>query len=645
MLQKREKRIVKILFENNNKLLTSNELAVLLSVSSRTIKNDIKNINKAFEKRNFSIETKAGKGMWLEYSKNDISELKEVFSVNDDIDLAEIQFRQIEIAEYLLKSHGYISIEHIAEKIYVSNTTINRELISVETFLKQYNIKIIKEPRKGISLKGEEQNRRIARAELMKRRFSLEKVNEAIKDVKKHFPNIEVKSIQKILKELQKELNITFSELTYSGLLIHTAITIQRLEEGQKITMSEKELARLKMHKEWNMADFYTKALGKVFNIEFNESETGYITIHLMGANLSTNHLVGGELTLIEEIDSRLYNRMKKWIEDISKQYEFDFLSDQLFLSTLFIHLKPLMNRVKYGITISNPYVQELKVKYSLSYEVAVTLARIIEKDYKLVINDDEIGYIAMHIGAAIERLKENKDEKMKAVIICASGIGTSHFLKARINKEFPQIEVIDLISSLDRRLETIECDLIFSTVPIENCSRKVLEVSPLLNRSDKKKIQTELLSHEKEENILLDFLDEKISIFGCSESSVENTIRIGSKCLLKENYVNQDFMQSVIEREQLSPTAVGSLIAIPHAYKGHVIKQGICFIQLNKPIQWGEEKVQLVFLLSLDVSSQEKFMRLFEELLNLSESVKKVDLLIKAKNFREFSAIIRGRE
>ena len=99
---------------------------------------------------------------------------------------------------------------------------------------------------------------------------------------------------------------------------------------------------------------------------------------------------------------------------------------------------------------------------------------------------------------------------------------------------------------------------------------------------------------------------------------------------------VDEGFIDSVFERENLSETALGNLIAIPHAFEGHIKRQGIGVMTLKKPINWGDEKVQLIFLLSLDVNSKDYIKGIFGDVLELTKDKKAMEVILKARKFSE---------
>ncbi|MCV5526761.1 hypothetical protein OFN18_32365, partial [Escherichia coli] len=59
-------------------------------------------------------------------------------------------------------------------------------------------------------------------------------------------------------------------------------------------------------------------------------------------------------------------------------------------------------------------------------------------------VSEDEVGYLTVHFQAAMERQIARK----RVLLVCATGIGTSHLLKSRILRAFPEWTIVDVISA-----------------------------------------------------------------------------------------------------------------------------------------------------------------------------------------------------
>jgi fructose-specific phosphotransferase system IIA component len=62
-------------------------------------------------------------------------------------------------------------------------------------------------------------------------------------------------------------------------------------------------------------------------------------------------------------------------------------------------------------------------------------------------------------------------------------------------------------------------------------------------------------------------------------------------------------YIRDVWEREEMVPTGIGDLIAIPHARSAAVIVSSLVYIRLTSPIQWNEEE-QAKYIFGIAVPS-----------------------------------------
>jgi lichenan operon transcriptional antiterminator len=106
---------------------------------------------------------------------------------------------------------------------------------------------------------------------------------------------------------------------------------------------------------------------------------------------------------------------------------------------------------------------------------------------------------------------------------------------------------------------------------------------------------------------------------------------------------VDDDFTPSVLDRESLSPTSLGNLVAIPHAFLQQTDRPCIAVAILKNPIQWGSEKAQLVFLLNISTSQEADFKPIFTQLYGLISDRKKVQRLIRTTEFISFLKELNG--
>lgn len=291
---------------------------------------------------------------------------------------------------------------------------------------------------------------------------------------------------------------------------------------------------------------------------------------------------------------------------------------------------------------LQNPILDSVKKEMFYEYEIASYLISRFSTRYEIEATEDEIGYITFHIGASIERQKEKQKKQPRVTIVCMTGIGTSQFISVKLKRLFPDIVIERTISGnkIDE-LKPEDQDIVVSTVPVYSDTLDIVNVSPVLSDEDVRRIERHLnrndaAAEKKAYSNVKNFLHEETTILNCDLKSKEEVIELLGGRMLRENYVDENYVASVFEREKLSETAVGKLVAIPHAFEGHIRKQCIGLLTLQKPITWGTEKVQIVFLLGLESKSENNFRGIFEDILDMTKDMKAIEQILKARKYSE---------
>ena len=79
-----------------------------------------------------------------------------------------------------------------------------------------------------------------------------------------------------------------------------------------------------------------------------------------------------------------------------------------------------------------------------------------------------------------------------------------------------------------------------------------------------------------------------------------EEAIRLTGKLLVDLGYVQQTYIEKMLEREELTSTYIGNLVAIPHGTdegKREILKSGIVIIQIPNGVDFGNGNiVKLIF-------------------------------------------------
>ena len=126
--------------------------------------------------------------------------------------------------------------------------------------------------------------------------------------------------------------------------------------------------------------------------------------------------------------------------------------------------------------------------------------------------------------------------------------------------------------------------------------------------------------------------------ILKASCTSIEEVVNMLGEKLYSKGYVDSGFIESVFSREEFAPTSIGNLFAIPHCFEGHVLKQGIALMTLTRPIQWGNEKVQIILMLAVDVKSKDSFKEIFTELSNITKDSDMINTILNSDSYLDIT-------
>ena len=465
--------IVKVLLKSEESI-TIDKIAEKVNVSNKTVRNDLKKVQEIIEENGLILLKKAGVGISVNGpEENKINLLQAIKNRNNYIEPYSSEERKFTILRKLFMSKKRVAVNEIAEELYVSNTTIHKDLEEVQRWLADFNLILIKKRNQGIEIEGEENDYRRAISELVFQINNLEKQQQSsyvdyegrldykTKEQLKSIINIDYKKLEELIAKVELSMDFSFSQEAYISLLMHIAICIKRIKEGNDITLSQKVFNNIYTTKAFECAKELSKELESHFNIKIPEPETGYITLHILGSKMQEKDLEYFPLNKVDEL--KLEEQIARDIIELaSNSLNIDFAEDKVFLNGLILHLRPTINRLRYGLNLKNPMLEEIKSNYPEVFGVAWMCSNIFEKYLDLKIPESEIGYIAIHIGAAAERNRKT----IKTLVICHSGIGTSQLVSARLERSFKEIETIGIVSYVDIKKELLDkAEMIISTV------------------------------------------------------------------------------------------------------------------------------------------------------------------------------------
>ena len=572
----RQKKIIELFLNNYNTYLNANEIAQHLTVSNRTIRNDIKYINNDFLK-SLIISVKS-RGYMLNTEDYEIDDINNLLKSLDEKD-SEIL---INLGYHLLMQNRAITLNKLEKEYHISRTKLLDYLSRIQAWCEKFNVKIEIKRKKGISISGSMNS--INNAILHLNQLSEE--DNSVEDlILNELPKSHINIIFNIVQENLEKYRINTSAFKIKQLVIHLILIMKRKEpekiswkiDQEALEIAEKCTSEINSKLKYNLNAETSKLFSFFISYHFNKFELGV------------------EKIFIKSYINRLINLME---ENVGVK----FSEDKLLKENLYSHFSRTYLRLTKNIYLNNPLVNNIKKLYPFIFSVLFEVIETLHKESNITLSEDEIAFLTIHFQSSIER---NEEEQFRVVIACYYGLGVSNLLEAKISKLNKQINVIDII-----KLEEVNgydfsnTDLLVTTNEIDKSKImndiNVLIVTPLFSKEDENKFKYYM--NEKRNPISINNKLDNI-IVETDKGNYNNTLSIFKRVneILENNKaIENEYIDSVLEREKFSSTYIGNGIAIPHGNPEKVLKSHIIIFKSKKDIKWKQYNVNLVFFLAI---------------------------------------------
>lgn len=625
MLTKRQIMILMILMENNG-TTTGKELATALSLSEKTVLTELKSINLEMKQKNYgSITRRRGVGIQLEF-KDSLSQKRllqdcHAFSTDDDFAylLKQLFMKSPQkiITEKKLKQELFVSRNYLLKKINFLNKTCHN-----------YQVEISSVKNQGLIICGSEFNIRDAIIELFSREYLFPAevpgehsffTSSQEEHFRKIFGDFNKAPLENLLVDMEKTKGIRLDHFSRNTLLMHLVLAVVRDRLGCQITYTENQQNYLKTFPTELLNDLKLYLTEHYKNVP-NHDEIIYIYLYLDIYGLLSHDSFNKKRSELRA--SIKFNEFtESFLNLMEGILDIDLIHDKTLRSGICNHLSAAIVRLMTNIRIHNPLLYEVKQNFSLVYKTTWASSLLLDQYYNITINEDEIAYIALYIGIA----KEKSKQEINACLFVKTEDHFSKILKEQIKNIHPSLSVTCVVSP-----NTGEAfDLIITPLHTQSFSTdKIIQIGNILSENDKITILSKVKELIDKMILSKELIQEKNSsgfdqqfIFLNYPQKPKNEI-IGEICSLLEKggYVYKKYAQSVIKREASVSTEIGSLVAIPHGNSKLVKRSVIAYINLDQPIPWTDSDMvkHIFFLVISEINDQatEKTIRNFYKIL-----------------------------
>ncbi len=497
---------------------TDGEVAEALGVSKRTILREADYIAGILKNYDLTLVRKKGEGSQIEGDDVRKEELLKELNEKRDHIVSDKEKRRNLLTLELLRNREPQKLFYYSDMFGVSEATISTDLEAINDWITECHLEIIRKPGYGICLSGSEKSYRTAMQRFVTENMKSRREAEPDENIYLLMKEEILSDVEKVLESLDEPYLRLLTNDAYVGLLVHLAVAVERISKGEIVSESTYDA---RFDNGYDIAQNIAGALEKEFGITIPESEVNNILLHIKGAKLNyTNEAVSESGIQTDELMGIIDAMIDVLDPDIARElrYEDDFIRG------LMVHLKPALYRIKNEMTISNPLLSEIKQEYPEVYADCVRAAGVVTEKTGLELNDAEIGYLAMHFGAAREKIESRKRKKRTVTIgvICASGFGVAQLMMAKLKSEFADWDIVFKAYGKDEITQhtVSRTDFFISSIGVDDLGADYLVVSPLITQKDVLQISVKIdeyasMPARQEDNDFTRQLDEINEIIG----------------------------------------------------------------------------------------------------------------------------------
>lgn len=626
MLTKRQNMIMTIM-NNQKDWIVGKDLAKLLNVSDRTIRNDIAAINEFYADTMIESNIRKGYRIQGEKVKRFIEETKK--------EIPETGEERRWLILKTLVEHNQVNIYQLADQMCISEFSLENDMNKIRKLLDNYQgLKVIRQSNM-LQLSGGEREKRHLYEELISYKISGNLWN--LNKVAENFMRFDLLKVKELLKDIFEEFHYQMNEVRIPTLLIHVGVILERNFACHFLKEDEEQQGKYG-REEYEISRHFFEKIGARLSLQVREAEICDFAIYL-------EHGKRKGYCEEEQLQGLASDLVQHIIVEIREHFDIDFSEDREFRLGLEVHTVSLLKRHYANVEINHTCLEEVKRKYPLIFEMGVWVCKIMEEHLNIIISENEISFIALHLGSAYERA--NLRRKYRCLLICPHNQTVKDLCIQKIVNRFQdRMEIVGCMSYFEESLiREKNLDLILTTQPVAHAlDIETTEISMFFAHTDEAAVFQTLnrLDQIRYRNnfqfFILNLIREEFFTANMAVEEPEKIISDMCDKLYARGYVKENFKEGVLKRERLSPTSFFHGFAIPHNMSHQeTIHSAISTAILKQPVQWGSYEVRFVLLLAITEENRNFLKIFFDWLDDIVSNPEKFARLLEVQDYQSF--------
>ena len=615
MFNEREKLILQILLKNIGEALSIKEIAKATKIKERTLYREIKNLEDSLQR--LGIELVKEKSRYI--LKGNVSSLdSSLFETNFEDYAYSTETRLTLILCFLILNED-TSIKDISEKLMLSYNTVASTITTIEKILFDYKLTLIRKKGQGIEIEGKEVDRRVLLISLLCNEISDEEFFTRLnnRDILSSNPFIKFLNfdlIKKVFYE-NKHLDVfnLYTDSSIKKILISLNVVFLRISYTTEI--KENFTAQ-----EYNSIISLLNASKEIVDFDITED-----IIQFLIKILKTCRLIEQLSYFNDKYSYTLVYKINLLIKYVSEKMNVDFTQDTNLSSGLIAHVESAIKRHQMNLTEENDELLEFVLKnYNELYLIIKSELLVVFDEINF--NSTELSYIVIHFASSFEQIY--RKNFIRALVICASGIGSSKILGSQIRKNIPEIKNLEYtIPSKVTKSLVNNYDVVISTIELEQDIDYLL-IPTILKEKDISLIQERILASrsfkrndfvKSEDSFNIDKLGSACQIILKNTEYIVADNTKNNKEILDNIFENstlvinnkEEIVDSLLDRHNKSSVVIPNTdIALFHTLDKELAEPFIIICSLNNVLAMkdamGEEQRVEYFIIMVSPNEQE---------------------------------------
>ena len=601
------------------------KLAGKLNVSAKTIRNDIKELNYLLGGYAM-ISMNKGDCKLIVFDQKGFQEIRNKIFQQDDF-FNSPQTRMTYLFWQLINAEEPYLTDDLSEEMKVGRTTAISDLNKLRKIIGKYQLKIKGKANTGLKLVGDELHIRL---------FILENIYEQL------YLNFPLGAeVREKLSDFQKKLSL--DALGFGFFYRFFVVMIQRIESGHVIQELDEKYMDLYQNQAYSIVDAFLDEIENVKAYEIPKEERIFLCISVAGMRTPANtREIEQKISVSEDVADMIIEMLDR----IHTELDVTVIANELFDDFVY-HIFFMINRLKYGLHIHNPMIDDFKNQYSVAYKMAEIGKEVIEKREGITITEDEMAFLAAYFGVFLIE-QEPEEKRCRIAIVCGSGKIIGRLIENQLKRIFdvePEFEFFYNGNFAEHKKNTFDYIVTTTELNLET-ETPVIFMDEVF---DKEYIQKKFhnikyladAGHDIRrgiDSLFMNLLDENRFFILNQEKSYDENVRIMAETLMSQGELDTEFADRVEKREKYSTMILNQNIAFPHT-RNMLPKLSLALgVYPKPPKEKGYEEVKLVILLGIPESMEDDtvLVRLYDEILMIGKDVKVIDKIRSMKSYKE---------